>query len=155
MGVFVPQYTHPSGGSMALVSFSRLRFFSVLFGTILFAISLFNIVRLWHTPEDIWWTPQAQAVAFPAASNRVDVYIGEERLGPMLSQGRLWAGDLAHSRLVQAQEVRLVFNNRDRVLADRIPALMSFAAGAGAGLAMLLFALLDKSIKPEEPAKVS
>jgi hypothetical protein len=138
---------------MALISFSRLRTFSIVFGTILLAVSLFNIVRLWRAPENIWWTPRPLAVAFPDAGDRVDVYIGEERLGPMLAQGRLWAGDLSHSRLVQAQEVRLVFNNRDRVLVDRIPALMSFAAGAGAGLALLLFAWLGKSPKPEEPAK--
>lgn len=136
-----------------MISFSRLRTFSIVFGAVLFVISLFNIIRLWRAPENIWWTPRALAVAFPEAGDRVDVYIGEERLGPMLAQGRLWAGDLSHSRLVQAQEVRLVFNNRDRVLVDRIPALMSFAAGAGAGLALLLFAWLGKSPKPEETAK--
>jgi len=141
---------------MAPVSLTRLRTLSIVFGTILFAVSVFNIIRLWRTPEDLWWTPRARAVAFPEAGERVDIYIGDERLGPMLTQGRLWAGDLSHSRLVQGQEIRLVFNNRDRLLADRIPALMSFAASAGAAVVLLLFGLLARSPEGREPdAKVS
>ena len=130
---------------MAPVSLTRLRTLSIVFGTILFAVSVFNIIRLWRTPEDLWWTPRARAVAFPEAGERVDIYIGDERLGPMLTQGRLWAGDLSHSRLVQGQEIRLVFNNRDRLLADRVPALMSFAASAGAAMVLLLFGFLARS----------
>jgi hypothetical protein len=129
---------------------SRIRFLAMLFGGLFTVLSLFNLGRLWYTPADIWWTPQKLAVALPDAGDRVEVYVGEERLGNMVSQGRIWAGDLSHSRMVQAQELRFVFNNRDRVLADRIPALVSFGAGAGAGLVVLLFALFWKPAKTEE-----
>jgi len=138
---------------MAIASASRMRFSAFVFGGLFTALSLFNLARLWHTPQDIWWTPRGLAVALPEAGNRVDVYIGEERLGNMVSQGHLWAGDLSHSRLVQAQEVHFVFNNRDRMLVDRIPALLSFGAGAGAGLVILLFGIFWRPAKPEEPPR--
>jgi hypothetical protein len=63
-------------------------------------------------------------------------------LDSLLAQSRLRVGDTVATRPVSASELRFAFNNRDKVLVDRIPSLVTFAAGAGAGLVVLLLGLL-------------
>jgi len=46
--------------------------------------------------------------------------------------------DGARSRVLSAQEIGLRFNNWDRVRVQRLPFLLIYAAGVGAGAVLLL-----------------
>jgi len=115
----------------------RLRVFSVLIAT-LFLIPALTLYRDLTKRSDIWWTPLGMALSLPDSKDRVEIYVGAQSLGTLLEQKRVSITDESASRALGASEIRLRFNNWDRVRAARIPALLAYAAVCGAGIMLLV-----------------
>lgn len=88
--------------------------------------------------SDMWWTPPAMAATLGDSRDRVEIYAGDKPLAAMLTAHQLWIRDQAGSRALSADEIRLRFNNWDRVRVTRLPLLLAYAAALGGGLVILL-----------------
>src|SRR5262245_29112069 len=88
--------------------------------------------------SDIWWTPAAMAVSLPDSRDRVEIYVRDQPLAILLEHKQVSVADGAMSRVLSAQEIRLRFNNWDRVRAGRLPLLLIYAAACGAAVVLLV-----------------
>src|SRR5262245_12676728 len=102
----------------------RLRvFYSVLTAALLLipAVALYSELG---RRSDIWWTPAAMAVSLSDSRDRVEIYVRDQPLGTLLEHQQVSVVDGPMSRVLSAQEIRLRFNNWDRVRAGRLPLLL-------------------------------
>ena len=88
--------------------------------------------------SDIWWTPPAMASTLGDSRDRVEIYMGDKPLAARLTAQQLWIRDETGSRVVSADEIRVRFNNWERMRTARLPLLLVCAAALGAGLVILL-----------------
>ena len=88
--------------------------------------------------SDIWWTPPAMASTLGDSRDRVEIYAGDKPLAARLTAQQLWIRDETGSRVLSAEEIRLRFNNWDRMRVARLPFLLVYAAALGAGVVILL-----------------
>ena len=121
---------------------ARLRTFLLMFGGIFFLMSALQLVRYLMQPADIWWTPKAMAVPLGQASDRVVVYVDEVSLPDHIKAGRLQLVSDTGARPVREPDVRLRFNNWDRVRAEGIPSLLTAGITLGISGVVLLIGLL-------------
>jgi hypothetical protein len=119
-----------------------LRKFLLVFGGVFFLMSAAQLVRLFQQPADIWWTPMAQGVPLVDSSSRVVVYIRDGALAEHLKAGRLLLQTEAGTAPIAESEVRMRFNNWDRVRAERSPSLIGFGICLGASGVFFLLGLL-------------
>ena len=87
---------------------------------------------------DIWWTPLPMAVTLSDSRDRIEIYADGKPLAAALAAQQLWIRDEAGSRALSADQIRLRFNNWDRVRASRVPLLLLYAAVFGGGAVALL-----------------
>jgi hypothetical protein len=113
-----------------------------LFGGLLFLMSALHIVRHCAQPADIWWTPKELGLSLGEASDRVEVYVRGVSLLEQVRSGHLHLVSEAGGRPVTEPEIRLRFNNWDRVRAQGIPVLLGSAVGLGASGVCLLLGIL-------------
>src|SRR5689334_5223762 len=106
----------------------NLRWFYASLIAILLMIPLVTIANLSAGSADIWWTPLPLALSVATARDRVEIYVRGERLDAVLNQKRLSLSDPTGLRAVEPEEVRLRFNNWDRIRAGRLPLLLACAA---------------------------
>jgi len=70
--------------------------------------------------------------------DRVEIYMGDKPLAARLTAQQLWIRDETGSRVVSADEIRVRFNNWERMRTGRLPLLLVCAAALGAGLVIFL-----------------
>ena len=88
--------------------------------------------------SDIWWTPPAMASTLGDSRDRVEIYVGDKPLAARLRAQQLWIRDETGSRVVNADGIRLRFNNWERMRTARLPLMLVCAAALGAGLVIFL-----------------
>jgi hypothetical protein len=120
---------------------NRSRIYLLAFGGMFFLTSALNLVRFYAQPSDIWWTPRPLSVALADASDRVEVYVREMPLTQQISAGRIQLVTDAGVVAVAAPDVRLRFNNWDRVRAQKLPSLVTTAFCAGASSVFVLLGI--------------
>jgi len=118
---------------------TRLRLFYSTMSLVLLVIAGLPIYQEFFRRSDIWWTPHAMLVPLAESGDRVEIYARGEPLGAVLQSGRLVIAENSGLGVLEASEVGLRFNNRDRVRAGRLPMLLVSAAVCGAiGVLFLL-----------------
>jgi len=100
--------------------------------------SAFRVYNFFHERTDIWWTPLALLVPLGASQDRVAVYVRGNELQDLLGAGRLRLVTDSGPRVLSAADIGFRFNNWDRVRAERVPAVLQYAAAAGAAAALLI-----------------
>jgi len=131
---------------------NRPRTFLLIFGGIFFLLSAQHVVRFFARPSDIWWTPKALSFPLTDVSDRVQVYVRELPLQDHVRAGRIRLLIDAEATAVTESDIRLRFNNWDRVRGQSIPSLLTAAVGLGASGVFLLFGVLGwVPTKPEYP----
>ncbi|HEV8510795.1 MAG TPA: hypothetical protein VGQ48_10145 [Gemmatimonadales bacterium] len=112
-------------------------FFSALTGSLLFipAVALYS--ELARRP-DIWWTPAPMALSPAESRDRVEIYVRGKPLAAVLAATQLSVTDEGRSIALSPEDVRLRFNNWDRVRVGRLPLLLLYAAALGAGVLLVL-----------------
>jgi len=116
----------------------RLRLFYSVLTSVLLLIPALALYRELSTRSDIWWTPPTMALSLTESQERVQVYARDRSLGALLDAKQLWIKDEAGSSPLGAHEIRLRFNNWERVRATRLPVLLLYAATCGGGVVLLL-----------------
>lgn len=118
------------------------RNYLLAFGGIFFVMSAQHLLTFFVQRADIWWTPKALSVPMEEASDRVEVYVRELPLSEQVRVGRLQLVSDLGATAVAGSDVRLRFNNWDRVRAQRLPFLLAAAVCAGASGVVLLLGIL-------------
>jgi hypothetical protein len=127
------------------------RLYFLLFGGIFLLMSVLHLVAFVRQRRDIWWTPNGMRVPIAQAQDRVRVYLAEEPLLDALKAKDLVVARSGGPTPLSESEVSVRFNNWDRVRAEQIPALASYAAGGGAAGVILLFGVLGWTPKRSVP----
>lgn len=117
----------------------KLVFLSLM--VVLFLIPAIALYSELHRRSDIWWTPRTLMVPLAAGTDRVEVYAGEKRLEALLDGGQVQLVTSSGPIVLAKSDIRLRFNNWDRVRAERINLLLFYAAACGA-IALLFLMLL-------------
>jgi hypothetical protein len=125
---------------------NRFRLFFLIFGGFFLVMSVVNLWRTWRMDENIWWTPKQNPASLSEARDKVEIYFRGVQLEQILSSSRLQMVESSGVVPLAQADITLRFNNRDRILAQRIPGLIIFSATAGASLIVLLCGLLRVSI---------
>jgi len=97
----------------------------------IFLISAIPLAREVFRRGDIWWTPFAMRVPLAQSTDRVEIYVKDSLLLPLLESGKIQVVENGASSVVAASDVGLRFNNRDRVRAEKMPSLLWDAAICG------------------------
>lgn len=120
---------------------NRSRIYLLAFGGMFFLTSALNLVRFYAQPSDIWWTPRSLSVALADASDRVEIYVREMPLTEQIGAGRIQLLTDGGATAVAGPDVRVRFNNWDRVRAQNLPSLVTTAFGTGASGVFLLLGI--------------
>src|SRR6266571_1220075 len=100
--------------------------------------SCINLMRF-YPRDDIWWTPATSPLSLEQSRDRVEVYVRGVPLQSALQSGRLQLAGDSGLAPITANDIRIRLNNYDRVKVERLPLMLSSAAGAGfTGLILLL-----------------
>lgn len=106
----------------------RIRLVFSGLGLIFFLTAAVPLYRELSRRSDIWWTPYAMLVPLAA----------------LLQEGQLGIAEKGASSTLAASEIGLRFNNWDRVRAERLPLLLTYAAACGVTACMFLLALTGR-----------
>ena len=130
----------------------RLRvFYSGLIAALLL-IPVLALYRELSQRTDIWWTPATMALSLAESQDRVEIYARGQPLATLVDKKQVSINDQAGSSALGPQEIRLRFNNWDRVRAGRIPLLLGYAAAFGAGAMLFLLVTTDRlAYRGEKP----
>ena len=109
-----------------------LRRYWLVLGSAVFLIPASHLLRFFVQRSDIWWTPKGLSVPLVDTSDRVEIYVRDGLLQEQVNAQRLQLVTEQGPVTLAASDVRLRFNNRDRVRAEQIPSLLSAAVGAAA-----------------------
>jgi hypothetical protein len=132
---------------------NRLRVFYSVLTASLMLIPATALYRELMTRSDIWWTPRALAVSLPDSKNRVEIYLRGQPLVALVEHEQLSITDGGAPRVVSGQDVKLRFNNWDRIRAERLPLHLIYAAAIGGGIVLLgLVATGRLTTRPEREA---
>ena len=133
---------------------ARLRTFLLIFGGAFFVLSALQIVRFLSQPADIWWTPKVLGLPLADTSDRVEVYVRDVALQEHVRAGRVQLLTDTGATPVTESDMRLRFNNWDRIRAQRIPSLLTAGIGLGASGVFFLFGVLGWGpVKPVHPTE--
>lgn len=133
---------------------ARLRTFLLIFGGAFFVLSALQIVRFLDQPADIWWTPKVLGLPLADTSDRVEVYVRDVALQEHVRAGRVQLLTDTGATPVTESDMRLRFNNWDRIRAQRIPSLLTAGMGLGASGVFFLFGVLGWGpVKPVHPTE--
>ncbi len=120
----------------------RSRIYLLTFGGMIFLLSAVQLVTFFARPSDIWWTPKALSVSLGDALDRVEIYVRDSPLQEQIEAGRIQLLTDGAAAILTAPDVRLRFNNWDRVRAQRLPVLIGAAFCAGASSIVVLLGIL-------------
>ena len=99
--------------------------------------ALLNLYAFFHRRSDIWWTPLPKAVPVAASGDRVEIYARGTDLRTLLDAGRVRVTGDPGAGVLAADDVRIRFNNRDRVRAEQAPLLVLYGFTIGAALVLV------------------
>ena len=99
--------------------------------------ALLNLYAFFHRRSDIWWTPLPKAVPVAASGDRVEIYARGTDLRTLLDAGRVRVTGDPGAGVLGADDVRIRFNNRDRVRAEQAPLLVLYGFTIGAALVLV------------------
>ncbi|MGB8401093.1 hypothetical protein [Bradyrhizobium sp.] len=109
----------------------------LLVGILLTVLPALMLVQHVGGTSDIWWTPLTMAPTIADARDRAEIYVGDRPLSEEVASGHLQRVTDSGTVAVRPADLRVRFNNWDRVRAARLP-LIAFDAGLlGIGLALL------------------
>jgi hypothetical protein len=132
---------------------ARSRMFLLIFGGGIFLMSALQVVRFFNQPADIWWTPKALGLPLADTSDRVEVYVRDIALRDHITAGRVQLLTDTGATPITEHDMRLRFNNWDRIRAQRIPSLLGAGIGLGASGVLFLFGVLGWGpVKPVHPS---
>jgi len=114
----------------------------LVLGGLVFLTSAQHIARHLTQRADIWWTPRGLSPSLSDVADRVEVYVRDVQLQEQVRSGRVQLIGGSGATTVTESDVRFRFNNRDRVRAQEIPALLTSAAFLGASSVCLLLGIL-------------
>jgi hypothetical protein len=114
---------------------------AALLGGLFLVTSALQIGRVLGMPRDRWWTGVDVPLGLEAASARAEVRLRGERLEIAVGQGRLLLADAGGPRALAPDEVKVRFDEYDRVRSAQLPAVAGFGFGAGGGAVALVLAL--------------
>jgi len=130
------------------------RKYLLIFGGVFFLMSALQLVRFFNQPADIWWTPKALGLPLADTSDRVEVYVRGVAFQEHVKAGRVQLQTDTGVTPVTESDMRLRFNNWDRIRAERIPTLLSAGIGLGASGVLFLFGVLGWGpVKPVHPTE--
>lgn len=133
---------------------ARLRTFLLIFGGVFVLMSALPIVRFLNQPADIWWTPKALGLPLAETSDRVEIYVRDVALQEHVKAGRVRLLTDSGATPVTESDMRLRFNNWDRIRAQGIPGLLSAGIGLGASGVFFLFGVFGwgpgRPVQPTE-----
>src|SRR5262245_29487137 len=112
------------------------------FGSLLFLLAASHIVRLSMQSPDIWWTPKPLAVPLAESADRMEVYVRGALLQDELKARRIQVLAAEGSATLEAADVTVRFNNRDRVRAGQVWGHIVAALIAGASGVFVVLSLL-------------
>jgi len=99
--------------------------------------ALLNLYAFFHRRSDIWWTPLPKAVPVAASGDRVEIFARGTDLRTLLDAGRVRATGDPGAGVLAADDVRIRFNNWDRVRAEQAPLLVLYGFTIGAALVLV------------------
>jgi len=94
--------------------------------------------------SDIWWTPNTMLVPLNESADRVEVHFRGKPLRSLIEAGQLRMADNASASVLSTSDIGFRFNNWDRIRAQRVPALLIYAAAIGAGAVVFLLLVTDR-----------
>lgn len=118
----------------------RIRFFFAAMTAMFFFIAAIPLYRDLSRSRDIWWTPPPMTLSLTEGADRVEIYVRARPLAALLEAGQVRIVEDTRTSLLAPDEVRLRFNNWDRVRAAQLPGL--FIPAAACGAALLMFVLI-------------
>ena len=127
------------------------RKYLLIFGGVFFLMSALQLVRFATQRADIWWTPMDLRLPLNETGDRVEVYVRDGALPGYVEAGRLQLLTDTGATPVRSSDIRLRFNNWDRIRAERIPSLLGSGVALGASGVFFLFGLLGWG--PTKPVK--
>ena len=116
----------------------RIRFFFTAMTATLLFIAAIPLYRELSRRRDIWWTPPSTALPLSESTDRVEIYVSGRSLAALLAAGHVHIVEDARTTVLAPGDVRLRFNNWDRVRAAQLPGLLIPAAACGAALLTLI-----------------
>jgi hypothetical protein len=122
----------------------RSRNYMLVFGGMIFLLSALHLISFFVQRSDIWWTPKTLSVPLADASDRVEIYVHDVPLEEQIGAGRIQLVTDAGPTSIAGPDVRLRFNNWDRVRAQKLPILIGAAFCAGASSILLLLGILGR-----------
>jgi len=99
--------------------------------------ALLNLYAFFHRRSDIWWTPLPKAVPVAASGDRVEIYARGTDLRTLLDAGRVRVTGDPGAGVLAADDVRIRFNNWDRVRTEQAPLLVLYGFTIGAALVLV------------------
>ena len=119
------------------------RAFSIMSLALFFVVAL-PLYREFSQRSDIWWTPYAMRVPLADGKDRVEIYVRGKPLAALLEGGELRIAENGVLGTLATSDIGLRFNNWDRVRVQRLPLLLTYAAGCGVAACMFLLVLMGR-----------
>src|SRR5438094_8136202 len=107
------------------------RLYLIIFGGTFFLVSCASLIRFYAERDASWWTPRNSPVSLEESRDRVEIYVRGMLLQDALRSGRLQLLKDSGASSLNSSDIGIRLNNRDRVKAMRIPAMIASAAAAG------------------------
>lgn len=117
-------------------------YLSLVLPAVFLLTSTAHLYSFLHQRPDIWWTARGSEVPLPESHDRVAVYVAGAELDDLVAAGRLRLQRDQVASAVTPNDVRMRFNNWDRVRAQQLPVILTYAITAGAAAALLLVGLI-------------
>ena len=114
------------------------------FGIILTCLAGGQLLLQTFERDDIWWTPMNHAPSLGESGDRLKIYVRGAPLEEKLAAGeiRMIAG--SESSPLEADDFRIRLNNRDHVLAARLPIVAAQGAGLATGIFLIILGFLAR-----------
>ena len=133
---------------------NHFRSFAILVGLFTCAGACYGLLHLWQQPADAYWTATAFSPPLSSASDRVELFVGDEPLLKVVGEERLVVRKKTTEAPVAAGDLVARVNNYDKVRLARIPTLLGLAAAAGGGLVLFLIGLFAPLIRELVPPPI-
>jgi hypothetical protein len=114
-------------GREAMTAEARARRLWMVLGVVFLLIPAAHLFRFFTQRSDIWWTPKPLAVPLAESADRVEIYVRGQLLQEQVKGHRLQVLASEGAVTLDAADVTVRFNNRDRVRAEQIPGLLGAA----------------------------
>jgi len=114
-----------------------IQYISLVVPVGLLLTALLNLYAFFHRRSDIWWTPLPKAVPVAASGDRVEIFARGTDLRTLLDAGRVRLTGDPGAGVLAPDDVRIRFNNWDRVRAEQAPLLVLYGFTIGAALVLV------------------